>query len=179
MRLVGRKRSQGLSLAAATLTVAGVLISNQACRAEHPASPSDSLEPSASAERPTHLIEQELDQAISRAATEDRPIFVHFTAEWCLPCKKLKESVYPNPTVASRLAQFVQAEVDIESESGKMAAMRHRVQTVPVLMTMSPRGEEFRTLRSIGMRTPDQLVETLDEALKKTAQLAPASKPVE
>jgi len=98
---------------------------------------------------------------------------VHFTAEWCQPCNELKEVVYPDPVVASRLVRFVRAEVDIESPEGTVSARRHRVQTVPVLMIMNPQGEELRSLRMIGMRTPAQLAVKLDEALTQSG-LEPA-----
>ena len=113
-------------------------------------------------------IEAELDVAVTRAAAEGRPVFVHFTAEWCQPCKQLKTDVYPTPEVASRLARFVRAEIDIESETGKLSAMRYRVQTVPVLIVITPAGEELRSLRIVGARTPAQLVTTLDKALAQS-----------
>lgn len=146
MRLAGR------------LFIAAVLLSSNAACQHETVSPTQTPD----------SVEVDLTAAIARASKEGRPVFVHFTAEWCLPCKALKETVYPAPVVASRLERFVRAEVDIESSEGEKFARRYRVQTVPVLMTMNPQGEELRSLRVVGMRTPSQLAVILDTALEQS-----------
>ena len=124
-------------------------------------------------------IEVSLGAAVARAADEGRPVFVHFTAERCQPCRELKEAVYPDPVVASRLERFVRAEVDIESPEGRGSSRRYRVQTVPVLMMMSPKGEELRGLRVVGARTPEELAVTLDKALEQSGADRVETTPIE
>jgi hypothetical protein len=70
--------------------------------------------------------------------------------------------------VASRLTRFVRVEIDIESPAGEASARQYRVQTVPVLMTMSPQGEEFTSLRVVGAPTPSELATILDKALAQS-----------
>jgi len=116
----------------------------------------------------TDKVDVDLNTAIKRAAEEGRPLFVHFTAQWCQPCRELRETVYPDPIVASRLKRFVRAEIDIESSEGEMSARHYGVQTVPVLMVMTPQGKEIRSLRVVGARTPKQLAAILDQALDRS-----------
>jgi thiol:disulfide interchange protein DsbD len=120
-------------------------------------------------------VEVDLSKAVTRPAKEGRPLFVHFTAEWCLPCKELKQTVYPAPEVARRLARFVRVEIDIDSPEGESAARRYGVQTVPVLMTMSPQGEEMRSLRVVGGTAPQELAAVLDKALERTGTASTAA----
>jgi thiol:disulfide interchange protein DsbD len=134
-----------------------ILSSNVGCvRTEVPAAPA------------LARVEVDLATAVARAAKEGRPLFVHFTAEWCLPCEELRETVYPAPAVARRLERFVRAEIDVESLEGEKTARRYGVQTVPVLMTMTPQGEELRSLRVVGARTPSELAVVLDKALEQS-----------
>jgi thiol:disulfide interchange protein DsbD len=124
---------------------------------------------SGSAAPAPHAIESRLDAAIARGVKEGRPVFVHFTAAWCLPCKQIKESIYPDPAVADRLARFVRAEIDIESPAGEASAQRYGVRAIPVLTVIDPRsGEELRSFRMAGVETPSTLVAVLDRALAQS-----------
>ena len=115
-------------------------------------------------------IESGLDAAIERAKHEHKPIFAHFTATWCVPCRELKANVYPSEIVAERLTQFVRAEIDIDSKQGEQAAHDYEAHTVPVLIFLSPEGEELRDLRIVGATSPDALAKSLDKVLTLTGQ---------
>ena len=117
---------------------------------------------------PAPTVYLDFERALSAAAERRQPVFVHFTAEWCQPCKELKRTVYPQADVARRLDSFVRAEVDIDTPEGKKLARRYTVQTVPVLMIFDAGGNELRSLRTVGATTPERLVTALDRALEQT-----------
>ena len=69
---------------------------------------------------PDGAIENDWNKAISAAQDNDRPIFVHFYADWCRLCADFKEEVLNEPEVeAYMLANFVNATLDSEKEPGK------------------------------------------------------------
>ena len=120
-------------------------------------------EPSAEAtDRAPATVFDDLDAALEAARLEQRPLFVHFTASWCLPCRELREQVYPRPEVAEHLAGFVRAEIDVESATGGTAARRYRVQTLPVLVFLDADGTEHQDLRIVGKPTTELLLHHLD-----------------
>lgn len=52
--------------------------------------------------------------ALERALNdEQRPVFVHFTAEWCIACKLMERDVYPDPRVAAALDDYATIAVDV------------------------------------------------------------------
>ena len=123
------------------------------------------------------VIENDVDAALARAAREHRPVFVHFTASWCLPCKELKETVYRDPSVASRLARFVRAEVDVESQVGERFARRYDVQSVPVLVFLAADGREMRSLRTADAPAARELAAILDKALAEAGAAGDTNTP--
>ncbi|MGS2743408.1 protein-disulfide reductase DsbD [Halomonas sp. LS-001] len=60
-----------------------------------------------------------LENAIDQAAAQDQPVFVHFTAEWCISCKQLEREVYPTPTVAEALNGYVLIKADVTQTNAR------------------------------------------------------------
>jgi thioredoxin 1 len=68
---------------------------------------------------PDGFIENDWNKAISTAQDNDRPIFVHFYADWCSLCADFKEEVLNDTEVeAYMLANFIGASLDSEKEPG-------------------------------------------------------------
>ncbi len=69
-----------------------------------------------------------------------------FTAEWCLNCKALEQSVLRSDTVAERLQQkdVVPIKVDItgNNPAGKERLKRTGYLTIPLLVVYAPDGRE-------------------------------------
>ena len=55
----------------------------------------------------------ELESALLASREEERPAFVHFTADWCISCKQMERNVYPSPSVAEPLGEFARINVDV------------------------------------------------------------------
>lgn len=54
-----------------------------------------------------------LRSALRARSTQGQPVFVHFTADWCISCKQLERQVYPDPRVAEPLSRFARINVDV------------------------------------------------------------------
>lgn len=54
-----------------------------------------------------------LQEALEMAQAQEMPAFVHFTADWCISCKRMERDVYPAPEVASLLGDYALISVDV------------------------------------------------------------------
>lgn len=53
--------------------------------------------------------------AMATAEREQKPLLLHFSAEWCLPCRKMEASVLSNPEVLGAISErFVAAKLDFD-----------------------------------------------------------------
>ena len=80
------------------------------------------------------------DAALGQARESGKPVMIHFTADWCRWCVKMKQETYTDPRVAELLAsQFVTAMVDADRSPALKAA--YRVQGLPTIWFLTAEGE--------------------------------------
>ncbi|AXY40836.1 protein-disulfide reductase DsbD [Halomonas sp. JS92-SW72] len=97
----------------------------------------------------------ELQQALASVG-DARPVFVHFTADWCISCKQMERQVYPDPRVAEPLAAFARINVDVtDSGSASRELLDHFGLFGPPSLLFFHGKEELREARIQGeMRAP-------------------------
>jgi thioredoxin-like negative regulator of GroEL len=100
------------------------------------------------------------------AQSIDRPMFVHFTADWCGWCRKLEQETYPDPKVVARLRQCVCVKVD--GDRRRDLTSKYGVRGYPTTLVLHPSGHVLRTI--VGYRPADDYAAELDEALKITIE---------
>lgn len=83
------------------------------------------------------------DQALERAASEDKLVFIDFFTIWCVPCREMDATTFKDPEVAAWLAEHTVAlKVDAEaSETNEALAERFGVRSYPNYVFLSPEGE--------------------------------------
>ena len=89
-----------------------------------------------------HAIQWETNPSVAaqKAKAESKAVMLHFTADWCGPCKNQKRFVFSNPTVARAVNQnFVPVLVDIDANAA--LARELNVRTVPHDVFLTPDGE--------------------------------------
>jgi len=60
-----------------------------------------------------------LAEAKLRAAQLQRPLFVHFAANWCLPCQWLEKNTFADPEVTTYLnEQYLAVRIDVDEVQG-------------------------------------------------------------
>ena len=89
-----------------------------------------------------HAIQWEANPhaAALKARAESKAVLLHFTADWCGPCKSQKRFVFSNPTIIRAINQnFIPVLVDIDANPA--LAQELNVRTVPYDVFLTPDGE--------------------------------------
>ncbi|MBD3221983.1 DUF255 domain-containing protein [bacterium] len=80
------------------------------------------------------------EQALPEAAESGKPIIIHFTAEWCSWCTKMKNETYTDPEVARLMTgDFVTAMVD--SDHNPLLSWIYGVQSLPTIWILDSEGQ--------------------------------------
>lgn len=98
------------------------------------------------------------------ASSSGRPAILDFSAEWCLPCKKMDRTTYADPRVRSALDHAVRLKVDLtqyESPDALEARRKFNVTGVPTLLYFDVSGRE--RLRLVGEVSADELLHELEK----------------
>lgn len=103
-----------------------------------------------------------LEQAVADAESTDQPVFVHFTADWCISCKLLERDVYPDPSVAAALRDYTLIAADVTHTDAQSRQLLERFSLFgPPSLLFFYQGEEIREARIQGEVTANQLNEHL------------------
>ncbi|WNK19018.1 protein-disulfide reductase DsbD [Halomonas piscis] len=105
-----------------------------------------------------------LNDALDDAAAKGEPAFVDFTAEWCISCKVMEREVYPDPRVASALADYrlIQADVTETDDSTRELLEAFDLFGPPSLLFFAD-GKEIAQARIQGEVNADQFSAHLEK----------------
>jgi len=105
-------------------------------------------------------------EALEKAKTEERLIFVDAFASWCGPCKRMSSQTFPDPKAGEFFnANFVNLKIDMEKPENSEFAGKYPVNSYPTLMFIDATGKVV--LKEVGAKGVDQLLETGRKALGK------------
>lgn len=103
------------------------------------------------------------DRGIDAAEKSGKPLLVLFTADWCPPCKTLKNEVLAKSGVMARLkADFTLVKVDLTDRAGpnNRIAADYGVRGIPCLIMFNTRGEQVGRL--VGAPSAEHLLLWVD-----------------
>lgn len=105
-------------------------------------------------------------EALEKAKTEERLIFVDAFASWCGPCKRMAAQTFPDPKAGEFFnANFLNLKIDMEKPENAEFAAKYPVNSYPTLMFIDATGKIV--LKEVGGKNVDQLLETGKKALGK------------
>lgn len=97
-------------------------------------------------------------EALAKAKTENKLIFLDAYAAWCGPCKMMARQTFTDPGVAQYFnANFVNAKIDMEKGEGPELAQQFGVEAYPTLLFVD--GEGTVVHRALGFHNKDQFLE--------------------
>jgi thiol:disulfide interchange protein len=99
-----------------------------------------------------------LDKAQKLSQSEDKPIFLYFTAEWCGPCKQMKATTLRDDRVVAAMEGYIPVMIDVDDQPSLAAA--YQVRGVPTTLVLNHAGHPVKGL--VGGVSASDLVEWLD-----------------
>jgi len=125
--------------------------------------------PGATQPGPPSVIAWESDFAAAsvRSDTSGRPMFVLFTADWCPPCRTLKQEVLARGEVADQLeATTVPVYVDLTDPNAEQSSLARRfgASAIPTMLVMDARGTVID--RMVGAPDARGFLRWLDDAVE-------------
>ena len=79
--------------------------------------------------------------AQQQAAQSGKPIILFFTAEWCVPCRIMKRSVWADKQVEATVkAGFTPVMIDVDDPNAAAAVSRYHVGATPTTIITDPQG---------------------------------------
>jgi thioredoxin-related protein len=78
-------------------------------------------------------------EAVNKGRDEGRPVLLHFTADWCSWCKKMKRETYTDPKVIRFMHENMSAAM-VDTEVHKSLARKYQVSSLPTLWFLDADG---------------------------------------
>ncbi|MGB0361168.1 MAG: protein-disulfide reductase DsbD, partial [Endozoicomonas sp.] len=101
----------------------------------------------------------ELDNLLIDAANKKRPVLVDLYADWCISCKIIERTVFPNPLIAEQISQLTLIKFDITENTTQhqQYLTQNDLFGPPAMLFFDADGEEMKQLKSQGKITAEQL----------------------
>jgi len=104
------------------------------------------------------------EAALTRAASEGRPVVIDFSAAWCMPCKELEHKTFNQPEVIDATKNVVTMKADLTQHgSADVRALRKRydIRGVPTIVFIDSHGKEREDLRAVQFIDKDEFLRRL------------------
>lgn len=86
-------------------------------------------------------------EALDKAADENKLVFLDCFTTWCGPCKWLDANTFKDKTVGDYFNEkFISIKIDMEKGEGKDLMKRYQVTAFPTLLLLDPQGNEVKRM---------------------------------
>ncbi|GJM11349.1 MAG: thiol:disulfide interchange protein DsbD [Lysobacteraceae bacterium] len=110
----------------------------------------------------------ELDEALARAASRNQPTLLDFYADWCVDCKRMDKYTFPEAVVQDALQGAVLLKIDVteNNESDQMVLRRFGLIGPPATLFFDRSAQERRAYRLVGYQQPDAFAAHVKQAFQ-------------
>lgn len=111
-----------------------------------------------------------VDAAIAAAVAAGEPVLLDLYADWCISCKVMERSVFPQPEVAAAMAKFRLLRADVTANDALDRALLERFGLFgpPSMLFFDPRGVEQQAYRLQGERSASEFAAHLRAVLESS-----------
>jgi thioredoxin-related protein len=103
-----------------------------------------------------------LEQAAAQSKQDSKPVFLLAHASYCSSCKKMKKSVFSEKEIGDLFNKcFINAQVDIESEEGRIIVKDYDITATPTLIFISPDGRVIN--KTSGFHNKEELIAVIKD----------------
>lgn len=109
------------------------------------------------------------DEDIEEASSQQKPVFVDFYADWCIPCKEMDHTTLIDPEVVDVSRNFIMLKMDLTKSANpfvKKVERQYQVKGVPTYIFLKPDGTEIEELRTVGYMKADRLLALMARAIQ-------------
>ncbi len=102
----------------------------------------------------------DVEAALQRAAEEQRPVLMEFTASWCVYWKRMEKTAFVDQTVASTVnSRFIPLKIDADQPKALVKDLG--IKGLPAMLLVGP---DLQIIDRIsGFQTPEALMKRLDK----------------
>lgn len=109
-----------------------------------------------------------LQDAVDKAAKEDKMVFLDCYTSWCGPCKMMANTIFPTKEVGDFMnPKFVSIKIDMEKGEGPALAKRLEISAYPTFVIFDKSGKEIG--RSVGGSDAERFISRVKEASETPA----------
>lgn len=88
-----------------------------------------------------------LQEALAKAASENKLVFLDCYTSWCAPCKEMSKQEFPKKEAGDYFnSRFINIKLDIEKGEGVEIAKKYQIKTVPTFLLLKPDGTVCHTI---------------------------------
>lgn len=115
------------------------------------------------------------EQALQKAKTEQKLVFIDCYTSWCGPCRLMTRDVFPQQAVGDYMnKEFVNLKIDVEKGEGIELAKRFRVTVYPTFLVIDPNGSLVH--KFVGASGPQTFIARVKESFDSEKAFAALEK---
>jgi thiol:disulfide interchange protein DsbD len=108
------------------------------------------------------------EQLLQDAVTQNKPVIIDFSAEWCAPCREFEEIVFHHPDVVRQGKEdFIMVKVDVTQGGNpfhEQLLRQYDVKGVPTIIFLDAMGAERTELRLVDFLPANQFLVNMSSA---------------
>lgn len=103
---------------------------------------------------------------LQKAKQENKPVFVDVYTDWCPPCKRMDQEVFPLPDVSEAYNNaFINYKLDAEKGEGPALVKQYKIRAYPTYLYFDPNGNLLQ--RVLDYQEPSRFIAIAQETLEK------------
>ncbi|MBX9596989.1 MAG: protein-disulfide reductase DsbD [Burkholderiales bacterium] len=108
----------------------------------------------------------ELQQALTQAEQQNKPVLLDYYASWCVACKEMDLRTFSDPAVAKLMDKYALIRIDVSKNSTEIQSLqqRYKVLAPPSIVFLDNKGTQLNDYNVTGFINSNQLIANLEGA---------------